>query len=584
VEDKDGGGRTPTINRIQSASILTDADYQQALTYSDGQARELYQAEAESINQIQKAALTVVQSEEPYDVFICYKETDASGQRSRDSVLVQELYQELLRNGIRPFFARVTLESKGGTEYEPIIFAALHSAQAMVVLGTAKEHFQAPWVRNEWSRYQALMKQHPEKKLYPVYRDMDAYDLPDEMSLLQAYDASRLGFMQDLVHGLKKVVDKDAGVADGRVVAAVGHQGTAAQAVSASAAAPLVKRARLMCEDGDFAKANELVEQALNLDPENGEVYLVALMSECQCRQEEELGNLDKPLPVGSNFQKILRFGDDVLKQRLEGYAAAAQANYDEQQRIKEEAEAARIREEQLVAAIMRSDEDFMNGKASDSPEGRQRLREVQAAISSLQAQEQSLYDQRRSFGLFAGSEKRQLDAQIALVQDQRLGFEQEAQALGGQQQQNGLTWRVIGLDEPSQRVLAITEDVIAKMPYHQPGGDITWEGCTLRRWLNGEFYNSLPAYIKPRVLEAVNQNPDNGSVSGGNPTRDRVFPLSVNEANRYFKGDKDRIARHNGTDNWWWLRSPGNLAGLACGNSVADDNLGVRPALWLNL
>ena len=39
----------------------------------------------------------------------------------------------------------------------------------------------------------------------PAYRDMDPYDLPDEFSHLQAQDMSKLGFMQDLIRGIKKL-------------------------------------------------------------------------------------------------------------------------------------------------------------------------------------------------------------------------------------------------------------------------------------------------------------------------------------------------------------------------------------------
>ena len=156
--------------------------------------------------------------------------------------------------------------------------------------------------------------------------------------------------------------------------------------------------------------------------------------------------------------------------------------------------------------------------------------------------------------------------------------------------------WKVIALDESNNRALAVTKDVVAKMPYHEPGGDITWEGCTLRKWLNNDFYDGLPAHIKSRVVEVVNQNPDNGTIPGGNPTRDKVFLLSIDEANRYFKSDSERIAKFEGAGYWWWLRSPGDGADYAASVSydgdvndygfdvIGDDGVGVRPALWLSL
>jgi tetratricopeptide (TPR) repeat protein len=157
--------------------------------------------------------------------------------------------------------------------------------------------------------------------------------------------------------------------------------------------------------------------------------------------------------------------------------------------------------------------------------------------------------------------------------------------------------FRVLHLDESNRRVLVITKDCVAKIPYHQPHIAITWEKCTLRNWLNNEFYNSLPSHIKSRVIEVTNQNPNNpeyGTV-GGNATRDKVFLLSIDEARTYFSSNSDRSAKYQETGTWWWLRSPGHYAYCAayvnfdgsvnlCGNGVSYDIGGVRPALWLNL
>jgi tetratricopeptide (TPR) repeat protein len=156
--------------------------------------------------------------------------------------------------------------------------------------------------------------------------------------------------------------------------------------------------------------------------------------------------------------------------------------------------------------------------------------------------------------------------------------------------------FKVLHLDEANRRALVITKDCIAKMPYHQPGGAITWEGCTLRRWLNNEYYHSLPQHIRARVIEVINQNPNNPNygTAGGNATRDRVFLLRIDEAKRYFSGNSDRIAKYQGARMWWWLRSPGYCADYAAnvhtgslvdviGNYVGNGG-GVRSALWLNL
>ena len=205
VEDPYTRRRVPTVNRAQYTSVFDDEDYKSALKYADGYQKSVYEEEAKAINEIQKGILEVSRKEEPFDIFICYKETDADGRRTPDSVLAGELYQELTKEGFKVFFSRITLEDKLGTAYEPYIFAALNSAKVMVVLGTKPEYFNAVWVKNEWSRYLALIKNGAKKTLIPAYRGMDPYDLPDEFSNLQAQDMSKLGFMQDLIRGIKKI-------------------------------------------------------------------------------------------------------------------------------------------------------------------------------------------------------------------------------------------------------------------------------------------------------------------------------------------------------------------------------------------
>ena len=146
VDDPATGRKIPTCHRSSYESIMTDADFDQALENADSVARKLYREEAKQIEAIRKGILAVSAGEKPYDIFICYKETDESGKRTLDSVLAQDLYDALTARGWRVFFSRISLEDKLGQEYEPYIFAALNSARIMLVVGTDYEHFNAVWV------------------------------------------------------------------------------------------------------------------------------------------------------------------------------------------------------------------------------------------------------------------------------------------------------------------------------------------------------------------------------------------------------------------------------------------------------
>ena len=246
-------------------------DYLAALEHSDGITRRQYQKDAAKIAEVQRGILATSQNEQPFDVFLCYKETGEDGQRTRDSLMAQEVYYELTEQGYRVFFARITLEDKAGTEYEPYIFAALNSAKVMVVIGTKPEHFNAVWVKNEWSRFLSMMKKDRSKLLLPCYRDMDPYDLPEALSVLQSYDMSKIGFMQDLIRGVKKVVDaakpQEAVTETVKETVVVHNEG-------GSNVQALLKRGNMALEDGEWKKADEFFEQVLNQDAECGAAYL----------------------------------------------------------------------------------------------------------------------------------------------------------------------------------------------------------------------------------------------------------------------------------------------------------------------
>ena len=311
VEDPATHRRVPTVNRAQVTSVFADENYKSALKYADAEQRSVYEAEAREIEQIQKGILAISSKEEPFDVFICYKESDANGRRTPDSVLANDLYHQLTQEGFKVFFARITLEDKLGSVYEPYIFAALQSSKVMVVLGTKPEYFNAVWVKNEWSRYLALIKNGANKILIPAYRDMDPYDLPEEMSHLQAQDMSKLGFMQDLIRGIKKIAGQDTNVTTNNFTQQ--NQGSA----SGNGAQALVDRAFLFLEDGDFTRADELCEQALNQDPKNAKAYVGKLMAEKKLRTQEALSEGTQELTGNNYFQKAIRFAEDSLKNEL---------------------------------------------------------------------------------------------------------------------------------------------------------------------------------------------------------------------------------------------------------------------------
>lgn len=283
VDDPATGRKIPTCHRSSFDSIMDDGNFDQVMENSDPVARKVYREEAKTIEDIRKGILEVSSKEEPYDIFICYKETDENGERTIDSVLAQDIYDMLTENGYRVFFSRITLEDKLGTAYEPYIFAALNSAKIMLAVGTDYDYYNAVWVKNEWSRFLSLIAKGEKKTLIPCYKNIDAYDIPKEFKHLQAQDMGKVGAIQDLLRGIKKII----GANDSAKTVIK----ETVEVKTSDSVAPLLRRASMFLEDGDWERANEYCEKVLDLDPENAQAYLIAAMSEYKCKERSELKN-----------------------------------------------------------------------------------------------------------------------------------------------------------------------------------------------------------------------------------------------------------------------------------------------------
>lgn len=323
VEDPASHKRIPTVNRAQFTSIFDDDNYISAIKYADTEQKLIYESEARAINEIQKGILEISQKEEPFDVFICYKETDERGQRTRDSVYANELYHELTEEGFKVFYARITLEDKLGEAYEPYIFAALNSAKIMVVIGTKPEYFNAVWVKNEWSRYLLLIKGGAKKALIPAYSGMDPYDLPQEFSHLQAQDMTKLGFMPDLVRGIRKLVGREDDRYDrydrdhDRYDRDNEHREARAAAQTHGETSTLLRRVSIFLDNQGWESADIYCEKVLDIDPENADAYIGKILAELHCSNEAQLENQNTPLERLPAYKNAVRFADEECAHRL---------------------------------------------------------------------------------------------------------------------------------------------------------------------------------------------------------------------------------------------------------------------------
>lgn len=298
VDDPGTSKKIPTCHRSSFDSVMGDSDFEQALENADAVARKVYRDEAKQIEEIRKGIIEVSGKEEPYDIFICYKETAENGDRTLDSVLAQDIYDALTDKGYRTFFARISLEDKLGQAYEPYIFAALNSAKIMLAVGTDYEYYNAVWVKNEWSRFLKLMEKDKSKHLIPCFKGIDAYDMPKEFAKLQAQDLGKMGAIQDILRGIEKLLPKanPVTVVQERVV--VGGSGN-------NKIASLLDRGNMALEDGDWAKADSFFEDVLNNDSKNAQAYLGKTLAQEKCRTIDAFVRKRKEASAAEKFERM---------------------------------------------------------------------------------------------------------------------------------------------------------------------------------------------------------------------------------------------------------------------------------------
>ena len=304
VDDPATGKKIPTCHRSSFESVLDDSNFDQALENADVVARKVYREEAKQIEGLRKGIIEVSAKEEPYDIFICYKETDGKGDRTLDSVLAQDIYDALTEKGYRVFFSRITLEDKLGQEYEPYIFAALNSAKILLAVGTDYEYYNAVWVKNEWSRYLMLMAKDRKKHLIPCYKNIDAYDMPKEFAKLQAQDMGKVGAMQDLLRGIEKILPLKKITNDFRP--------------TIGAIEPLLKRAFLFLDDAEWKEADAYAEKVLDMNPENSQAYIVKYLAEAHLTSLSQVKKRDEDLYENRNYTRAIQFATGKEKADLE--------------------------------------------------------------------------------------------------------------------------------------------------------------------------------------------------------------------------------------------------------------------------
>ncbi len=709
------------IQRFQERRVLNDSYYDCAINLANNKQKSLFMQEAKELEGMRARIETISfkeMKEMPVDVFISYKEKDASENKTDDSAWAETLYYDLMRQGLRVFYAPVSLKGKVGEFFESYIYAAIHSAKVMIVLGTKKEYFESPWIRNEWSRFLALVKESKDKKLITVYRNMKQSELPEKLSSLQAIEMSG--------EWLKTVEDQVA----------------ATLSVTSMQLPRILKRGFEFLKEGNSSSANGQFEKMLDTDDASATAYAMAyvgkLMIELHVKSLQELQALNEPFNDHKYYKKAMNEKSSQTTQMLEDYTRRIEERkeynrklniYNEAKEMMDSAktedefrkaamrfaeipgfqDASKMKEECLdrvkdiiyhlakdkmmentfdgyedaikifnqirewsdslkqaencrkaidqlkVKTYAKAKEAFLAATTSQQYESASILLETikgykEADLlaevcrnAAKKANEHEIFIN-VMYNLFYDNQKGYADSLQRLetisgwrnvesverfyewlkVQNYEIRFGERIKKIANAkigeivqfgryfQDKNGMEkttidWRVLAREK--NRLLLIGERVLECKRYNETDKNITWQHCTLKRWLNEFFIKEAFNNEEMKLIVGNNTQIDETVMNDLNRVMntDKVFLLTIEEAKKYFASDKDRgckateyaenknvkIDENNNCP--WFLCSSGIFSSdvaIVHGNgsidtfgyAVSDDGVGVRPALWVIL
>lgn len=111
--------------------------------------------------------------------------------------------------------------------------------------------------------------------------------------------------------------------------------------------------------------------------------------------------------------------------------------------------------------------------------------------------------------------------------------YEQDDDMTNGKEE---IEWIV--LSKSDSKMLVMSKYVLDVVSYNSKRGElVTWESCTLRKWLNEYFYNSAFTDNEKKMIKTSKiktpANPYASKSSASNDTKDKVFALSLQDLSK---------------------------------------------------
>ncbi len=325
VSDTRTEKRIPTCRRTVKKSILEDENYLNAVKYADAEQAEVYRSRALVIDKLQRGIKHRMEEGEDFDVFLSFRSSDGGGAPTRERTVARRIYDEFTRRGIKTFFSEVTLKEKPGEDYEPVIYKALYSCKFFILIAFSEENVNAPWVKNEWSRFRDRVKEeHLSGACCAVFDTDSVSALPPFIRSQQGVNISKYpagGYEIELADNLQVRLSRKK-MRSRNDAAGMYPGGSEAASLAVRA---LVRSADIDLGDEVYEAAAEKYLRVLDMDAECGRAWWglflakngasAAGLAAQNMTYKQALSFKDD-----RNLKNAERFGDEELKEKVSAF------------------------------------------------------------------------------------------------------------------------------------------------------------------------------------------------------------------------------------------------------------------------
>lgn len=286
------GMKLPVCHRSYGISLHDDRDCCTALSLADSEQSAFYRREISAIEMLRKEMLERVGTGERYDIYLCCR---TEGMESSDDRLIaDEIYDQLLKEGLRVFYSPETIGDKSEMDTDSYVYAAIKCANTLLVVSTKAENFADSKFRREWSRCAVTAKKDEEKLVITCIKNMDKGDVPAELSDYSVMDVSEMSFLAELIRNVKK---HTGSVENGQTAAA------------RSTPEKLIRRMNIFLADEDFEAAEEYSDMIIDVAPKCWQAHFAKFLAFNGCRSGNDL--LIEEVVSSFADDYIMRYGFD---------------------------------------------------------------------------------------------------------------------------------------------------------------------------------------------------------------------------------------------------------------------------------